>query len=259
MSNRTTSAGLNTGSEEPEVSLMDDETGLQSIDALDTETTESLHIPRKYSVESFLDSVLEDRSTVKADCSCGDGPAHRPPCVSRIIDAEGHARITIILGPAERSEHLPLVLALIDSASETDVVDITVVSNVSGEAGTISQRSILSAIDRCKGTVITRAGALTTMGDVVIWLSGDKLLIPEIGAIFMRQPIAAYYGDTADYERKLKDFRESLKEFSDYIVERGLFTTDEINTMYSTCGLLALYGPKLKERVAGLKNVKLSN
>ncbi len=259
MSIRTTSAGLNRESEEPEVSLLDDETGLQSIDALDGEGTESHHIPMKYSVESFLDSVVEDRSKVTAACECGDcAQPHRPPCVSRIIDAEGKARISIILGPAERSEHLPLVLALIDSASETDVVDITVVSSVSGEAGTISQRSILSAIDRCKGTVITRAGALTTMGDVVIWLSGDKLLMPEIGAIFMRQPIAAYIGDTADYERKLKDFRESLKEFSDYIVERGLFTQEEINTMYCTCGLLALYGPKLKDRIANLKPTKRS-
>lgn len=252
MSNRTTSAGLGKESEEPEVSLIGDDVGLQSIDALDP-AEESQHSFFHGSLEAFFQSVIDDRGKVSAGPMCCEQVPARP-CVSRVIDAEGNARICIILGPHERSEFLPLVLGLIDSASEKDVVDLTVVSNVSGEAGTISQRSILSAIDRCKGTVITRAGSLTTMGDVVIWLSGDKPIIPRIGAIFMRQPIAGYCGDTADYERKLKDFRESLKEFSDFIVERGLFTQEEIDTMYNSCGLLALYGDELRKRLASLKN-----
>lgn len=257
MSNRTTSAGLNRESEEPEVSLIGDEVGLQNIDALDDDVEKPASIFHG-SLESFFQSIIENRSQVSAgpEC-CAQAPAR--PCVSRVIDADGVQRICIILGPHERSEFLPLVLGLIDSASEKDVVDLTIVSNVSGEAGTISQRSILSAIDRCKGTVITRAGTLTTVGDVVIWLSGDKLLMPRIGAIFMRQPIAGYVGDTVDYERKLKDFRESLKEFSDFIVERGLFTQAEIDTMYDECGLLALYGPELQERIASLKDVKSEN
>ena len=258
MSNRTTSAGLNKESEEPEVSLIGDDVGLQNIDALDPseESTESLSFG---DLESFFESIIEDRSKVSAGPECCGQQAPARPCVSRVIDAEGNARICIILGPHERSEFLPLVLGLIDSASEKDVVDLTVVSSVTGEAGTTSQRSILSAIDRCKGTVITRAGALTTMGDVVIWLSGDKLLMPRIGSIFMRQPIAAYFGDTVDYERKLKDFRESLKEFSDYIVERGLFTQEEIDTMYSSCGLLALCGDELQKRISSLKPANSEN
>lgn len=257
MSNRTMSAGLGKESEEPEVSLIGDDVGLQNIDALDA-AEESRSSFFHGSLESFFASVIEDREKVSAGPDTCGQPAARP-CVSRVIDADGNARICIILGPHERSEFLPLVLGLIDSASEKDVVDLTVVSSVSGEAGTTSQRSILSAIDRCKGTVITRAGSLTTMGDVVIWLSGDKLLMPRIGAIFMRQPIAAYFGDTVDYERKLKDFRESLKEFSDYIVERGLFTQEEIDTMYSSCGLLALCGDELQKRISSLKPANSEN
>ena len=257
MSNRTTSAGLNEKSEEPEVSLIGDDVGLQNIDALDPAEESNVSFFHG-SLESFFASVIEDRDKVSAGpCSSEQCPPR--PCVSRVIDAEGNARICIILGPHERSEFLPLVLGLIDSASEKDVVDLTVVSSVSGEAGTTSQRSILSALDRCRGTVITRAGTLTTMGDVVIWLSGDKLLMPKIGAIFMRQPVAGYIGDTVDYERKLKDFRESLKEFSDYIVERGLFTQEEIDRMYSSCGLLALCGDELQNRIASLKDAKSEN
>ena len=254
MSNRNMSAGLDEKSEEPEVSLIGDDVGLQNIDALD-EAEESRASFFHGSLESFFASVIENRDKVTAG-PCVNDQCPARPCVSRVIDAEGNARICIILGPRERSEFLPLVLGLIDSASEKDVVDLTVVSSVSGEAGTTSQRSILSAIDRCKGTVITRAGSLTTMGDVVIWLSGDKLLMPRIGAIFMRQPVAGYIGDTVDYERKLKDFRESLKEFSDYIVERGLFTQEEIDMMYNSCGLLALCGDELQNRIASLKDAK---
>ena len=97
------------------------------------------------------------------------------------------------------------------------------------------------------------------MGDVVIWLAGDKPLMSRISAVFMRQPIAGYIGDTVDYERKLKDFRESLKEFSDYIVERGLFSNEEIDKMYNNCGLLALYGDELQKRISSLKPVKSEN
>jgi len=258
MSNRTTSAGLDKKSEEPEVSLIGDDVGLQNIDALDENGGTPKDSFFHGSLEAFFESVIEERGKVVAGPDCG-GQVPARPCVSRVIDAEGVARICIILGPHERSEFLPLVLSLIDSASEKDVVDLTIVSNVSGEAGTISQRSILSAIDRCKGTVITRAGTLTTVGDVVIWLAGDKLMIPKIGAIFMRQPIAAYIGDTVDYERKLKDFRDSLKEFSDYIVQRGLFTQEEIDRMYGNCGLLSLFGSELQNRVASLKEVKDEN
>lgn len=261
MSNKTNNgnAGLREETDEPTVALFgDDLTSLTSVSEINEDgssATETFNGKKwKYALESLTEPQDAHGQVSNGPECCNSDGDHRP-CVSRVIDANGNATIKIILGYKERSEYLPLVTALIDSASENDVVDLTVVANVSGEAGTISQRSILSALDSCKGHVITRAGTITTMGDAVIWLSGDECRMPKMGAIFMRQPISGFVGDAVDYERKAKDFRESLKEFSDYIVARGLFTQEEIDTMYESCGLLSLYGDALHERLANLKQV----
>ena len=120
----------------------------------------------------------------------------------------------------------------------------------------MSQRSLLAAIHSCKGHVITRAGILTTVGDVAMWLSGKELRIPrKMGAIFMRQPVSGYMGDTADFESKLQDFKDSMKEFGDYIEARGLFQKEELDQMYQHRSLLVLFGDKLQERLKNLKQV----
>ncbi len=175
--------------------------------------------------------------------------------MSRVIDANGNASITIILDRNERYNHLPTVLGLIDSASEKDVVDLTLVADIGCEDGTIEQRSILSALDRCRATVITRAGVLSSVGDVAIWLSGDEVRISHIGSIFMRQPMNGFFGDTADYESKLADHLASLREFSEFIVARGLFTQEELDTMYKNRSMCALFGPALHDRISKLQPV----
>lgn len=215
--------------------------------------TEGLH----FSMESFGPDLGLDKQ-VKA---CEEQPAVTgqlpPPMVSRTPDEkEGRDRITVVLGPLERTQYLGIVISLIDSASENDVVDISIIGNPGGQAGTMSQRSLLAAIHSCKGHVITRAGILTTVGDVAMWLSGKELRIPrKMGAIFMRQPVSGYMGDTADFESKLQDFKDSMKEFGDYIEARGLFQKEELDQMYQHRSLLVLFGDKLQERLKNLKQV----
>ena len=174
--------------------------------------------------------------------------------LSRVIDSKGRAKCTIVLGLYERAEFIGNVISMLDSASENDVVDITIVADVPN-IGTMQYRSILSAIDRCKGTVITRAGALTTLGDVAIWLAGDERKMSSIGCVFVRQPVSGYKGDAADHESRLANFRESIREFASFIIETGFFTEKEIDEMYEHRGLIALYGDNLKQRLANLKTV----
>lgn len=201
---------------------------------------------------------LKDKSAPQDDliamCQCEEGCSK--PCMSRVIDTNGSARIVIILGDRERNKWLDQIVALIDSASEKDVVDITISPNVDGVCDTIEHRSLLSAIDRCKASVITRAGALTTVGDVALWLSGDRLQYSKkMTAIFMRQPLTGYGGDIADYERHNDAALQSYREYSSYIIARGLFTKEEMDNMYETRGMLALFGKALEERVGKLKQV----
>ena len=192
-----------------------------------------------------------------ADCGdqgqCGN---RYPMCASRVIDEEsGVAHISIILGIPERTKWLANVVGLIDSASEKDVIDITidpspVLNNV------YSVRSLLSAVERCRATVITHAGALESLGDVALWLSGDEVRWSKhMTAIFVRQQRYGYSGDIRDFMGKADDAKTSFKEFRDYISARGLFTTAEMNEMFETRGMLALFGRELEARMGGLKQV----
>lgn len=202
------------------------------------------------STEAFKSSPVADDD----DCHCVRQEQQRP-CVSRVIDANGHAKCTVILGPYERYNFAGTVVSILDSASENDVVDITIVATYAN-TGTMEYRSILSAIDRCRGTVITRAGALTTLGDVAIWLAGDVRKMSSIGCVFVRQPTSGYCGDGADHELRLANFREAVQEFSAFIIETGFFTEKEIDDMYEHRGLIALYGDNLQQRLANLKTVE---
>lgn len=190
-------------------------------------------------------------------CEQGQYPNRFPMCASRVIDAEtGAARINIILGIPERTKWLANIIGLIDSASEKDVVDITIdacpmTNNVYGI------RSLLSAVERCRATVITHAGALETLGDIALWLSGDVIKWSKhMTAFFVRQQGFGYSGDIRDFVGKAEDACASFKEFRDYIAARGLFTEMEMNNMFETRGMLSLFGRELEARMNSLKQVK---
>lgn len=178
-----------------------------------------------------------------------------PPCVSRVNDPNGGARIHIVLGTPERTKWLSVVIGLIDSASENDKIDITIVDSCVG-SDTYSCRSLLSSIDRCKAHVITHAGALTSLGDIALWLSGDELRYSKkMSATFARQQLTGFYGDIRDFVGKSDDAALSFREYSNYISSRGLFTKAELSQMFETRGILALWGKELEARVANLKEV----
>lgn len=206
------------------------------------------------STESF--EVNLHTESVKAECpQHGEGGGVPRPAVSRVIDAEGHARITILFGYVERFHHLGFITGLIDAATENDVVDLTIASRPGAKEGTIEMRSMLSAIDRCQAHVITRAGALTTFGEVALWLSGDERRMSKMGCVMVRQPAAGYVGDIADYEHHLKAVKQSLKEYTDYIAATGLFTKEELKTAIEKRSILHLSYDELFERIKTLKNV----
>lgn len=180
-----------------------------------------------------------------------------PPCICRVMTDEttGSNRISIVFGSLERTRYLAHVIGLFDSASEKDRIDLTICDSVIGN-DVYSHRSLLSAIDRCRATVITHAGFLTSLGDVAIWLSGDEIhWSKHMTAILVRQQIYGYGGDIRDMVGKGRDAEASFKEYRNFIAARGLFTKQELDQMYETRGLLALSGRTLEARMANLKQV----
>lgn len=206
--------------------------------------------------ENFQLSVAP-KSGMVAVPQQSQGP--QAPYASRVIGEDGSAKISIYLGEAEKDRWLGQIIGLMDSASEKDSVEITITPNYSGICDTYSYRSLLSAVERCKAPVTTRAGILSSIGDVALWLAGDEpKWSAHMTAIFMRQPLAGYGGDIADLERKSRDAVSSFKEYSGYIAARGLFSQAELSNMYETRGMLSLFGSELEARMAKLKPVDVN-
>ena len=228
------------------VLMGEDLTALKDIDDLEDGQPSS-------AVESLEAKVVSDG---EGCCQQGHQGCY-PPCICRVMTDEttGSNRISIVFGNLERTKYLALVVGLFDSASEKDRIDLTICDGGIGN-DVYSHRSLLSAIERCRATVITHAGFLSSLGDVAIWLSGDEIhWSKHMTAILVRQQIYGYGGDIRDLVGKGKDAEDSFKEYRNYIAGRGLFTKQELDQMYETRGLLALSGRTLEARLANLKQV----
>lgn len=233
--------------DQPSVLFGEDLTALKEVATLEegqpSAATESLNVEGLEQKDNKVTACAETRCAQEV-----------PPCISRVIDRNGNARIHIVLGMAERSRWVGQIVGLIDSASENDVIDITI--DACGCNSVYSNRSILSAIERCKGTVITHAGFLTSVADVALWLAGDVLKWSKhMTAIMIRQQVYGFGGDVRDFVSKAEDAKTNFAEFSEYISARGLFTSAELKNMYETRGMLSLSGQELDARMAKLKQV----
>lgn len=206
-----------------------------------------------------LDASLVDAVNPKADqggeCKC----VKRPALVSKVIDDEGNALITILYdgNPTTGGSEMGVITGLLDTASETDVVDITIITTLfdfsSPKSNIFAVLPLLSAIKRCKAHVITRAGCLCSLGDCAVWLSGDEPLMSPMGWIAVRQPMACGGGTMQAAEFRVEDFKKQVSVFTDFIVSKGLFSKDEIDRMFEEEGMLSLCGDELTERLKSLK------
>lgn len=174
-----------------------------------------------------------------------------PPCVSRTIDANG-VTYTRIIFTDDFYKYTGILVGLIDSATENDTVELTIDADTGKTDNNSAIRAFLSAIDRCKAKVITRAGTLCSMSRVALWLSGDECQMSPCGWICLKQTSGFAMGDVADVEAKVLEVKTSWEEFKSFIAKRGLFTIEELDKLYVSRGLLTLYGETLRERVAAI-------
>lgn len=181
-------------------------------------------------------------------------PDEKPPTpcyISRYVNADGSALVRIyMLGTFLR--YANCYVAILDSASDKDVIEITIDTEAIGPEACFAMgyRSLLSAIHRCKAKVITKAGTLMSVARVALWLSGDEVQISPIGWIRMEQLPFATGGFLIDGEDNLKEAKETWNEFSNYIAEQGLCTLEEMTEMYTNRKILSYYGHDLQEAVA---------
>lgn len=176
-----------------------------------------------------------------------------PPCVSRVFDADCRAYIRIIFTD-DYCRWSNVLVAILDSASENDIVEIVIDNGLSKSDQGIANRTFLSAINRCKAKVITCAGTLMTMSRVALWLSGDECRISPFGWICLKQIDGAACGDAADVIAKAKEVQETWIEFRDFIVQRGLFTQEELDAVFEHRGRCSLSGDELREKVTKINS-----
>lgn len=228
----------------------EDSAMLKSVSDLERESSDEIH-DIGASTESLTDEV---NGMNDAPQNCNQQPEDRkcpPPCVSRTIDANGRATLRIILTD-DFYKYTGVLVGLIDSSTENDLVEITIDAETSKTDNTFAVRSFLSAIDRCKAKVVTRAGTLCSMSRIALWLSGDECWMSPCGWICLKQTSGFAAGDVADVEAKCQEVKASWEEFKSFIAKRGLFTIEELENLYVSRGILSLCGETLRKRVAAI-------
>ena len=214
------------------------------------------------SEEGFRDKLKSGQLMGEAQGEYTVEGKHKPLC-SKVIDANGNARIVILYDGCQCTGggDTAMFVNLIDSANANDVVDITImvsVLNFANGGGTSIWKSIamLSALKRCKAKIITRAGALCSLIECALWLSGHERHLAPAGAglVLCKQPMACFSGSADDMASEVKNLRLIYSDVIDFVVEKGLLTHEEIESMFENNGVASLYGDKLQERLESLKS-----
>ena len=207
--------------------------------------------------EAF-DATLPDQNP-KADGQGGCGCGKRPALASKVIDANGNAYITILYDGNQTTggADTGMFTGLIDAATANDTVDITIMTTlwqfVQPTCNIFATLSLLSSIRKCKAKVITRAGMLCSVADCALWLSGTDRRMSPMGWLAVRQPNACGGGTLKDAQFRSEDFSAQLKVFTDFIVEKGLLTAEEVTRMYEDQSIIGLSYDELEERIKSLK------
>jgi len=204
---------------------------------------------------------VELPSNPKAGEGCsGDGCEHkRAPLVSKVIDANGHAYISILWDghPYTGGGNTGVVVGLLNAASENDVVDITIMTALHNFNQTttniFSTLSLLNAVQQCKAKVITRIGTFTSIGDCAIWLSGDDRRVSPMAWLAVRQPRMSAGGTMKDVEFRIEDLKIQFKSITDFIVSKGLLTQEEVDRMYDEQAMIAMSYDELDARLQALQ------
>lgn len=215
----------------------------------------------KNQIEASVEALegLDPKSKVTAGengaCEC----EKRPPLVSKVIDANGSAYISILYDghPYTGGGEMGVITGLLDSASEKDVVDITIATALQNfnqpTTNVFKTLSLLSSIRNCKAKVITRIGCFASFDDCAIWLSGTDRRVSPMAWLAVRQPRFAMTGTTLDAEFRVEDVKIQIKTMTDFIVEKGLLTQEEVDKICNEQAMVGMSYDALFERIKSLK------
>lgn len=213
------------------------------------------------SEEGFRDKLKSGQVLGEAVGEYTPEGKHKPLC-SKVIDADGNARIVILYDGCQCTGggDTGMFVSLLDSANANDVVDITImvsVLNFANGGGTSIWKSLafLSAIKRCKAKVITRAGALCSLVECALWLSGHERHLAPAGAglVLVKQPMACFSGSAHDMGSEVNNLKLIYQDIIELVVNSGLMTQEEVDAMFENNGISSLYGEELQARLASLK------
>lgn len=219
---------------------------------------------KSFSHMEQLDVSTEDlhitKDGLKAEGEKGCCCDRRPPLCSKVIDQDGHARITILYDGSNVTggDSISMFRGLIDAAVESDVIDITIMTcfnNFSRSSNdTVKILSLLNSIKNCKAKrIITRAGLLGTIGDCALWLSGTERHIGPMTWLMVKPYRTITEGSMRDVSERSEVMRANIEMLGAICTEAGLLTEDEVKRLYDDECSVSLSYDDLKTRVSALK------
>lgn len=211
-------------------------------------------------VISAASESLAGISLPQADAQCGCQDGKRPALVSRVIDAtDGHAEVTIVYdaNPFTGGGDLSTICAILNAAAENDVIDITIAKCLCDFAhprsSLFNSRALISAIDCCKGKVITRIGTVTSVDELAVWLSGDECHMSPMGWICIRQTEYCGGGTLSDMADRSTVMKEQVQDFIDYVVGKGWFSNEEFEKLFEEQSVLSMAFDDIEKKMRGTK------
>ena len=193
------------------------------------------------------------------NCMCPSDDKRRP-LISKVIDeGSGAARITIIFDGLNETggNDIGMICSLINNATAKDIVDLTLATYSLTFGGTTSNMfgilSLLNAMRNCKAKTITRAGCLMSISDCAIWLTGKDRRMGPMGWLAVRQPSGCGGGTLQDTVFRVEDVLNQVKTLTDFIVDKGLLTAEEVKLLFEEQAMISLCYDELEARLANHK------
>lgn len=208
-----------------------------------------------------LEDLQISENKIKAEGEKGCCCEHRPPLCSKVIGADGSAKITILYDGSQVTggDSISMFRAMIDSAVESDVVDITIMTCFNNFAraanDTVRILSLLNSIKNCKAKrIITRAGLLGTIGDCALWLSGTERHVGPMMWLMVKPYRMITEGSMRDIDERSDVMRANIELLGSICTDAGLLTEDEVKRLYDDECSVSLSYEDLTSRIDALKH-----
>ena len=208
-----------------------------------TASVEDLSIGTPTRPKSYKEKMMESRGIGLG--GNGDKQQTETLHIHSIAEENRFYHRIYLLSMAEYSKKFDAMLQILNTAKETDVVEIfidnTGLDNCRGPV-------LLSSICKCKAPVITHLDYAGTYADIVIWLAGKDPRITDFSSCVCFPMRYFAGGPTSDRDVEETHNKQLEQAMMSNITLSEFMTEEEVKAVYEKSFIFVCFGADLRER-----------